>query len=208
MKPRLTLLCLSIALLFLASCRTGDIPNPSYLPAGPGPQVPAAQPDSAEEPQIPAVSPDEYYAMVSALNTRIMDESELLIRAGLYEYNWWGSYSGDSGGADLNAMMEQMMDWLSENFDSNADTIAAARNDLIADYMAVAYANVDGAIPPEVTDQVDTLFAAYCQLYAIVTQPSGTVQDFVRMLCSCTYSITTINVDLAFPFGSGQLSFT
>lgn len=207
MKLRLTLLCLSIAFLFLTACQTGVIPGPSPSPAGPGPQVPATQPVSTAQPQIPTISQAEYYTMVSSLNTKIMDESELLIRAGLYEYNWWGSYTGEPGGVDLNAMMEQMTDWLFENFDSNTDTIAAARGDLIADYMAVAHAKVDGGIPPGVTEQIDTLFAAYCQLYAIVTQPSGTVQAFARMLCSCTYSITTINAELV-PCGGSPLSFT
>lgn len=207
---RLALLCLPAVFLLLAACRSNPAPD-IYVPAAaPTPQASAAQPASEEplpESQMPAISPAEYRAMVSDFNTKLMDESVILIQIGLYEYNWWGAYPGDPEEVDLDAMVELVMGWLFENFGATADTIAAACDDLMADYTAIVCANVDGGIPDETADLVNTLFSAYYQLYATVTEPSGPLWDFVPMLWSCTHSITTVNAELASTLETSPISF-
>lgn len=204
MKARLAALCLSVLLASLAGCGGYRVPSGWPAPAGPPSRVPAAESYAPErETPSPGISPDEYRAMVSALNARLMDEAELLIRAGLYEYNWWGSNSDDPGGVDLEAMTGLVMAWLSENFEADADTLSAACADLIAAYADIASARVDGGAPAEISGLVDALVSAYYKLYTIVTGPSGTLQDFVPMLCSCTYSITTASADLTSALENG-----
>lgn len=197
MKTKLTALCLCAVFVFLAACRGTPSPGALLPSAEPGPRASAAGlPEPTAEAQPPTISLTEYHAMVSDFNSRVMDESVILIQIGLYEYNWWGSYSGDPNDVDLDAMLQLVMDWLFERFHATPDTIAAVRGALTADYAAIVCANVDGGAPAETSDLVNALFSAYYQLYTTVTQPSGTVREFVRMLCSCTYSITTANADL------------
>lgn len=196
MKTRLTALCLSVLLALLSGCGGYRVPSNWPAPVGPPSRTPAEPQASEAETSAPGISLAEYRAMVSALNTRLADEAELLIRAGLYEYNWWGSYSDDPGGVDLDEMVELVMAWLAQHFDADADSIAAACRELIAAYADIVSANVDGEAPAEISGLVGGLVSAYYKLYTIVTEPSGTIQDFVPMLCSCTYSITTLSAEL------------
>lgn len=212
MKTRPAAFCLSILFVLLTACGHSShgvfVPSSESAsqPPAAGSQAPAVESQSlpAAEPQPSTISPSEYHAMVSALNGKIMDESELLIRAGLYEYNWWSSHSDGPEEVDLDTVLELAMEWLSETFHSDADTAAAVCAGLTADYAAIVRANVDGPVSAEVSGRIDALFAAYRQLYAIVTRPSGSVQDFVRMLCSCTYSITTLSAELTSALETAQ----
>ncbi len=204
MKARLAALFLSALLALSVGC--GGYRAPSVWPSpppGPPSRVPASPQAPEAETPAPRISPVEYRAMVSAFNARLMDEAELLIRAGLYEYNWWGSYSGDPDGVDLDAMTQLVMEWLSQHFDADADSIAAACRELAAAYADITAADVDGEAPAEISGLVDVLVSAYYQLYTIVTQPSGTLQEFVPMLCSCTYSITTAGAALTSALEAG-----
>jgi len=146
---------------------------------------------------------EKYKTMVSDFNARIMDESVLLTNAGMYEYNFWKAYSGISetvssdSSVNYDVMVDEAMEWLSENSDANADTVAAAYDELIASYVAIVDANVDGELSAGTADLVDALFGAYYQLYTIVTEPSGTIEDFIYTLKDCTDAITMFNSDLA-----------
>ena len=177
MNRRLALLCLSVGLVFLTACKGSYVPPPATGPVSRAPAAESLPPEPAAELQLP-----ESEAPVPVLS--------------LDEYNSWRSYDGDPADVDLEALVDEVMGWLEENFNANAETAAAVRAELLADYAALVYAAVDGEVPTEIADRVDALLAAYCQLYTIVTEPSGTVQEFVRMLCSCTYSIAEANADL------------
>lgn len=199
-RTALTALCLSSLLLLLPACQGRFIPSASPLPSVPGTRAPASEPPApcpGTDTPAPPLSLEEYRVMVSAFHRRVLSESELLLRAGLYEYNWWGGYPGDPGGADLDAMLDEVMAWLAQTFDSDTAALSAARDELLASYAAISRADVEGGAPPQLSAQAEALFAAYCQLYATVTQPSGTVQEFVRMLSSCDHSITTLSAALA-----------
>lgn len=200
MKAKPALFCLLILFVFLAACQSRFIPGAPAPSAAPETQAPTAAPETPAAESQPSNSPislAEYYAMVSAFNAKLMGESEILIQTGLYEYNWWASHAGESGEIDFEEMFHEMLEWLSEDLDSTLDTIAAARYDLSADYLAILSAEVDGQIPAELSERVSLFFSAYYKLYDVVTEPSEQpLRDFVPMLCSCTHSILTSNAEL------------
>lgn len=211
MKTRLTALCLTMTFVFLTACGHSSVsdistPTPSSRPGSQPPAIESQAPTAGPESPAVTISLDEYREMVSALNAEILEESELLLRLGLYEYNWWGAYPEGPETADLAATTEVSMARLSEEFGADADTLASACNRLIADYADIVYAAVDGEVSAEVSGPLDTLVSAYYKLYTIVIEPSGTMQDFASMLCSCTHSITTSSAELTSALESDPLT--
>ena len=149
--------------------------------------------------QIPAISLDKYKTMVADFNSRVMDESVLLTNAGMFEYNYWKAYSGLSTYDDLDyqSMAESAMEWLSENSDADAESVKAAYDELIAAYATISDANVDGEIPEELPDLVAALFGAYDALYSLVTEPSGSIENFLIQLKGHVDAITDFNENIS-----------
>lgn len=197
-RARLSALRLSALLLLLTACQGRFVPSASAPVPSPTPAPTVSQPSAAgppapsEAPQPPAVSPAEYQAMACALNADIQSESQLLLRMGLYEYNWWVTHAEDPGGPDLTAMRDELAAWLAQTH-AAPEAVADAHHRLSASYAALVYAEVDGGLSPDLPARASALFAAYHQLYLTVTQPSGTAPEFARMLCSCDYSITSLS---------------
>lgn len=158
--------------------------------------------NTSQETQVPSISIDEYKSMVSEFNEKIMDESILLANVGMYEYSWWGAFSGISnevgfGDIDYEAMVESAMKWLSENSDSNAETVKSTYDELIASCAAIDDANVEGEVPDDISEFTIALFGAYSQLYTTVTEPSGSIEDFLLVLRDSAEAVTVFNADLA-----------
>lgn len=188
MKKAVCLFCALSFMISLSACSSGNADTLSSDTIS-----------ATETPGSVAISMEEYRGMVSAFNTKIMDEAVLLANVGTYEYNYWKTFSGLPvyGDMDYSAMVEHAMEWLSENSDSDADAVNAAYDDLIASYAAICDANVDGEVPSDMSELMDATFGAYYQLYLLVTQPSGEIEDFLTTLHDCSNAIIVFNEDLS-----------
>ena len=187
MKKLHSILYVILLVAILSACGSGSAPETS-------PETP-----EAPEMQAPTVSVEEYKTMVSEFNAHLMDEALILANAGMYEYNYWKTFSGlpAYGDLDYQSMAESAMEWLSEKSDASAETVEAAYGELIASCVDISDANVDGDIPEELPDLVVALFGAYDCLYSLVTEPSGEIEDFVVQLRDYTEVITTFNEDIS-----------
>lgn len=183
MKKKLMILCLSAMLIMLVACGNNPVTEET---------VPIETETVSQE---PGMSLDEYKAMVSTLNSQIMDESIFLSNVGKYEHNYWKSYNSlpTYGDLDYDTIVEHAMEWLAKKSEASADTLSAAHDEIGLAYSSVVQAKVDGDVPDEISDNISELFAAYDALYLLVTEPSGDIDDFADHFNEYSRSIKNCN---------------
>ena len=120
----------------------------------------------------------EYKTDVAAYRDLTYQASIILANVGNYENNYWkalGRLSED--------MPSKAFEWLSENSEETQETVSASNEDIGSDYDALISTDFgENADAAEIDAEVRALYDGYSALYSLVTEPSGTREDFVLSL--------------------------
>lgn len=134
-----------------------------------------SQPDSS--PSSTAFDLDVYKSLVSDCREEINAASLILANTGAYENNYWKTLGGLS-----DDMVDRAFTWLSENSAETRETVDSAYNDIRAAYKEIVLNELEGTEAEEIDSAFRGLYDAYCEMYSLVTQPSGSRENFAQSL--------------------------
>lgn len=152
-----TFLATIVLVLFLAGCGSPSQSNAS--------------------PSSTAFDLDTYKALVSSCREEINAASLILANTGSYENTYWkalGSLSDD--------MVDRAFAWLAENSEETRETVDSTYNDIRAAYKEIILNEIEGKEAEEIDSAFRGLYDAYCEMYSLVTQPSGSRESFAQSL--------------------------
>lgn len=147
----------------------------------------------SQETSFPAFDLSDYKADASAYMDLTYQASVILANIGNYENNYWkalGYLSED--------MPNRAFEWLEGNSEETRETVSASNEDISSAYESLILTdfgeNTDAA---EIDAEIRALYASYSTLYALVTEPSGTREDFVLSLSGLIEDVETTNNTLS-----------
>ena len=166
------LLLLSVILVFLLSgCASADISGPT-----PEPEPIETTPELTPEPELDI---SEYKAMAAQLSEHIMEISIIVSNMGKYMFNYWDALESVGGTVNYENMTEYAFEWLEENADMSKDDVLAEHADIKSQYSDFVDVNISGMLAEDIYANMSDLYSTSDALYRLVTEPSGSVDDFL-----------------------------
>ena len=171
---KLILLSLSMILsVFLCSCGRAE--------------TPLASGDQGEPSALFDLS--AYQVDAEAFRDLAYKASVVLANVGTYENNYWEALGRLSEDMPENAFV-----WLAENSEDTRETVSATNEDIDSAYESLT--SIDFGENNDAT-QIDTavrnLYGSYSALYFLVTEPSGSRENFVLSLSGLIEDIESAN---------------
>lgn len=158
------------------------------------------------------LSPAEVYNYISGVSlnlecselildfkARIREEAEVLANICMYELEHWEICTDADFGLDFDQIVVLSTVELSNDRGStiSPDDVRSAYDDLIALCADIADAQEAGHISDDIDNTATALFGCYHALYALVTAPSGELEDFAAQANSHASAMTELNEELS-----------
>lgn len=134
----------------------------------------------------------EYKETASAYRAETYQASIILSNMGNYENTYWKAL-----GRLSDTMVDSAFEWLSENSEETQDTMAAANESISSAYKDLVLVDFgDDKEAAEIDAGIRSLYDGYSSLYTLVTEPTGSREDFVRELSQLIGDVGAANDDL------------
>lgn len=171
---KLILLSLSmILIIFLCSC--GEVDEPSA--------------SGSQDTPFASFDLSAYQADAEAFRDSTYQASVILANIGTYENNYWKTLGGLSEDMAARAFV-----WLSENSEETQETVSAIHEDIDTAYEKLISVDFgENADAAQIDIEVRDLYGSYSALYILVTEPSGSRENFVLSLSSLIEDIESAN---------------
>ena len=102
-------------------------------------------------------------------------------------------------------MPDKAFEWLSENSEETRETVSASNEDISSIYDALISTDFGGNTDAsEIDAEVRALYDGYSALYSLVTEPSGTREDFVLSLSGLIEDVEAANDALSGLLSEGE----
>lgn len=126
---------------------------------------------------------DKYKSKISKFNTDVYDASILLSNAAKYEKSYWQNLEKLNGNVDSEKIYQKAVDWLIENaseeYNVTASTLTDNYKTICSGYSEIVELSIESSEVSAINDAYKQLFDNYCNLYMMVTSPSGSIDSFV-----------------------------
>ena len=162
----------------------------------------SAEPSASGAQESPPASfqLSEYKADAAAYRDLTYQASVVLANVGNYENNYWKAL-----GRLNEDMPDKAFEWLSENSEETRETVSASNEDISSIYDALISTDFGGNTDAsEIDAEVRALYDGYYALYSLVTEPSGTREDFVLSLSGLIEDVEAANDALSGLLSEGE----
>lgn len=126
---------------------------------------------------------EEYKSKILDFNNNVYEAALLLSNAGKYERNYWENLENIGGTVDFDKVYINALDWLIENADEEYNVTETKLSDdykaICTSYSEITSMGIDSAEVSPINDAYQELFNDYCMLYVLVTEPSGSLSNFI-----------------------------
>lgn len=126
---------------------------------------------------------EEYKLKIKEFSNTTYEASLLLNNAGKFEGNYWKQLNKFGGTIDFDDVYEKAINWLIENADAEYNVTKTKFNDdykvICTNYSDITGLGVDSTEVSAINEAFEELFKSYCNLYILITEPSGNLSNFI-----------------------------
>ncbi|MCM1382794.1 MAG: hypothetical protein NC192_12725 [Muribaculaceae bacterium] len=144
-----------------------------------------------EESTVPTISIEAYSERASKLNEDIYEASVIISNCGKYINSYWKTLENIGGTFKEESAIQSADEWLKKNSDESMDSIASAYKDIAELYKEVLRANISDPVATQITEKLISMYDLYCEFYSLVTNLSGSRNDFASTYNKCSKGIAS-----------------